>query len=249
MVNFYRTVAVLLSLCLAAAPLCAADLNQSSWSEVDANNNSAPPAGWPEGQSPSSVNDSARAMAGALKRFYNHSGPFLTAAGTNTLTLTYTVAPAAYVRGDCYTFLTQNANTGAVTLNVNSLGAVSIVTNDAQTLQGGEYEAGQMVTVCHDGTYFRDANIKHEYHQATGYVKLAGGIVLQWGSVTFSAENTKAVTFQYTFPTAIFSLQTTIAQAAGGTISHGPGTVTTSGFNFNVSTAVSTTGYWWAVGH
>jgi hypothetical protein len=43
------------------------DVSASSWSETDASNNSAPPEGWREGQAPSSVNDCARMMIGAVK--------------------------------------------------------------------------------------------------------------------------------------------------------------------------------------
>ncbi len=44
--------------------------NISQWSSIDDNNNKIPPHGWPEHQSPSSLNNSARAMMGALRRSY-----------------------------------------------------------------------------------------------------------------------------------------------------------------------------------
>jgi|GEM_PF-2965921 len=43
----------------------------SSWNEIDNSNNAAPPDGWPEFMNPSDVNNCARAMMGALKRWYN----------------------------------------------------------------------------------------------------------------------------------------------------------------------------------
>jgi hypothetical protein len=43
----------------------------SAWSATDASNTAATPDGWPEGQSPASVNDCARAMMGAIKRWYD----------------------------------------------------------------------------------------------------------------------------------------------------------------------------------
>jgi len=43
----------------------------STWDPVDDNNTAAPPAGWPEGQSPASVNNCARAMMGAIRRWYD----------------------------------------------------------------------------------------------------------------------------------------------------------------------------------
>src|SRR5438876_8099912 len=103
------------------------DIAQSTWSETDASNNATPPNGWPEGQAPSSVNDCARMMMGALKRFWDRLNGTLTSAGTApSYTLTYAVAPAAYVAGEVYTFKAHAANSGAATLNINGLGAKSI---------------------------------------------------------------------------------------------------------------------------
>jgi hypothetical protein len=43
----------------------------SAWSPVDESNTAAPPAGWPEGMPHSAVNNSARAMMGAIRRWYD----------------------------------------------------------------------------------------------------------------------------------------------------------------------------------
>ena len=43
----------------------------STWSPVDESNNQPPPDGWPEGMAPSGVNNCARAMMGAVRRFYD----------------------------------------------------------------------------------------------------------------------------------------------------------------------------------
>ena len=43
----------------------------SSWNETDNSNTAAPPDGWPEFMNPSDVNNCARAMMGAIKRWYN----------------------------------------------------------------------------------------------------------------------------------------------------------------------------------
>src|SRR5215469_7373576 len=100
----------------------AADLNQSSWSETDGSNTSAPPAGWPAGMQPNQVEPTARAMMGATKRWYNHLNATATTAGTaNAQTLTYSVAPTAYVIGDIYNFFVGASltNTGPATLSIN----------------------------------------------------------------------------------------------------------------------------------
>src|SRR4249920_437669 len=43
----------------------------STWNPVDNSNTTAPPDGWPEGMAPSAVNNSARAMMGAIRRWYD----------------------------------------------------------------------------------------------------------------------------------------------------------------------------------
>ena len=48
-----------------------ADIGASNWNEVDAFNSTAAPDGWPEGMAPSGVNDSGRAVMGAVKRVFD----------------------------------------------------------------------------------------------------------------------------------------------------------------------------------
>lgn len=131
-----------------------ADISASNWSETDASNTTAAPDGAPEGMAPSGVNDTMRAMMGAMKRLRDRNGPSVTSAGTNTVTLTYTVAPAAYVTGDVYSFIAGGTNTGPVTLNVNALGAKAVQWQGF-ALRGGEIVASGMVTVGYDGTQFQ----------------------------------------------------------------------------------------------
>lgn len=136
----------------------AADIQASSWSEIDASNTAAPPDGWPSvTMRPNEVEPSARAMMGAIKRFYNRVNAVKASAGSaNAQTLTYDVAPAAYVTGDAYTFRVGAGltNTGATTLNVNSLGAKTIKRGTAD-LTGNEIRAGEVVSVYYDGTDFQ----------------------------------------------------------------------------------------------
>ena len=134
------------------------DISQSQWSETDGSNNNAAPNGFPEGMAPSGVNDAARMAMGALKRFWTRVNGTLTTAGAgNAYTLTYGVAPPAYVTGEIYSFKADRANTGAATLNVNSLGAKDIRKQENASLAAaiaGDIRANQMVTVVYDGTLF-----------------------------------------------------------------------------------------------
>jgi hypothetical protein len=77
------------------------------------------------------------------------------AAGSDTYAVTLSPAPTAYTTGMVVNFKAQTANTGAATLNVNGLGAVTIKRNNDKDLLTGDIEASQIVTVIYDGTNFQ----------------------------------------------------------------------------------------------
>lgn len=66
--------------------------------------------------------------------------------------ITVAPAPAAYAAGQVFIFKAATANTGAATLNVNSLGAKTIKKNKTQDLETGDIIAGQFVVVTYDNT-------------------------------------------------------------------------------------------------
>lgn len=90
-------------------------------------------------------------------------------AGANdTYVITLSPAPAAYAVGQTFRFKANTANTGAATLNINSLGAVTIVKGVSTTLADGDIAAGQINTVVYDGTNFvlqssTNANVNNHY--------------------------------------------------------------------------------------
>lgn len=75
-------------------------------------------------------------------------------AGSDTYVITLSPVPISYYAGQIYRFKADVANTGAATLNVNSLGAKSILRPDSSALQDGDIAAGQIVSVAYDGTNF-----------------------------------------------------------------------------------------------
>lgn len=148
-----KTLRIAGALVLALAAGCpgwANDISNSTWSETAASNTAAPPNGWPSGTvTPVQVSPMMRETMAAIKRWYNHANAVKTSGGTaNAQTLTYDVAPAAYVDGDGYTFLVGPGltNTGSASLNVNGLGGVTIQVGTA-TLAAGALVAGRVVTV------------------------------------------------------------------------------------------------------
>lgn len=74
-------------------------------------------------------------------------------AGSNdTYVITLSNVPASYVTGQKFVFKANTANTGTATLNVNSLGAKTIVRSDGTTLLTGDILANQIVEVIYNGT-------------------------------------------------------------------------------------------------
>lgn len=72
--------------------------------------------------------------------------------GNDTYVVTLPNSPEALVAGfRCY-FKVDTANTGAATLNVNGLGAKSILRPDGSALADGDIAANQIVGVAYDGT-------------------------------------------------------------------------------------------------
>lgn len=76
----------------------------------------------------------------------------------NVQTFTPTPAVAAYVAGQTISGIAGFTNTGSLTVNVSGLGAI-LVKRDSPTgpipLTGGEWVAGNVVTLKYDGTYFQ----------------------------------------------------------------------------------------------
>lgn len=74
--------------------------------------------------------------------------------GTNSYAVTLSPAPPALADGLCVAVKIGTTNTGAATLNVNSLGAKSLVKSDDGAFAAGELVAGRIYTFRYNGTSF-----------------------------------------------------------------------------------------------
>lgn len=81
-------------------------------------------------------------------------GSFATTGGTTAYVLTTGRTLPAYATGQVFRLRINATNTGASTLNVDSLGAVSIVKGASTALAAGDLLSGAVYEVSYDGTNF-----------------------------------------------------------------------------------------------
>lgn len=111
--------------------------NVSQWDNSAGNNNDAPPDGWPEGQAPSTVNDSGREVMAAVSRWFDDTkGALVTAGSGNNYTLTSNSSHAAHADQSFLIFRADRANTGAATLAVDGLSAKALESGSAALASG-----------------------------------------------------------------------------------------------------------------
>ena len=83
------------------------------------------------------------------------TGTLITVTGSDTIVGTATPAlTSSYVTGMTFRFFAAATNTGAVTLNINALGAKAVTKNGTTALSAGDIPVGVLITVTYDGTRF-----------------------------------------------------------------------------------------------
>ena len=92
--------------------------------------------------------------------------------GTDTITAGISPTPAAYAAGQTFRFVSAGANTGAVTINISSLGAKSVTKNGSTALVAGDIPSGAVVEVVYDGTRFQLLNVNKGGTGANNFVQL-----------------------------------------------------------------------------
>jgi len=146
-----------------------------------------------------------------------NSGTTTLIAITGTDTITGTVSPtlSAYVAGQAFSFIIASTNTGAVTLNINSLGATAVTRTGAVALVAGDMVTGQVAIVEYDGTRFQLLN-------GNSFTNLkASGTLGVTGITTVAAGSAAAPSIVSTTGTAdtgqFFPAADTIAYSTAGT--------------------------------
>lgn len=159
-----------------------------TWSRTAATNASADSTiNWAEGQAPSSINDSARAVMAAAAKYRDDITGAIVTGGTSTA---YTVASyqvfdtLPHLNGQMIAFTPNATNTNAVgvdvTLNVDSLGAKPIRMQPGVALPGGTLILGTPYIAVYNSSdaVFYLHNMTNPYS-----IPLAGGLDF-WGATT-----------------------------------------------------------------
>ncbi len=185
-----------------------------SWSQTAGSNNSADSTiNWAEGQAPSTVNDSSRAVMAVLAKWRDDmsgvktSNTIMTTAGSaNAQTLSTNGSIAALTNGWTVTFKVgaDLYNTSACTLAVDGLTAKNIQCVSGSSLLGGELIAGSVYTVT--------------YHQPADAWVLHGGTfpaeaLLISGTISSASESAHVLTSYAGFRAIRFVLTSLVPTA------------------------------------
>jgi microcystin-dependent protein len=148
------------------------------WSQTASADASADPTvNWAEGQAPSSVNDSARAMMAATAKYRDDIAGAIVTSGTSTA---YTVSSfqvfdtLADLGGQMVAFTPHTTNGPTVTLNVDSLGARPLRSSPGIELLAGTIIHGTPYVATYnnsDGAFYLQGFFGNPYN-----IPLAGGL-------------------------------------------------------------------------
>jgi hypothetical protein len=136
-----------------------------------------------------------------------------TVTGTDTLTGSLTPAITAYATGNLFSFVAANTNTGAATINLNSLGAKSITKQGATALSAGDIVSNRMYLIEYDGTQFQLIN--PSTFAVSGIVPTTSGGT----GVANGSNNTITFTGNYTFGLTL-SANTSLTLPTTGTLGY-----------------------------
>ena len=139
--------------------------------------------------------------------------------GADTITAVGAPVVAAYAAGQMFYFVATGDNTGAVTLNIDSLGAKAVTRDGSVALAAGDIKSGEVVVVVYDGTRFQVVSQLNSAGNAT-FANVSITSALNVGGVaTFSAGTAAAPSITTTGDTntgIFFPAADTIAFTEGG---------------------------------
>lgn len=175
----------------------------------------------------------ARTMYGSAGQVQDSTLTYLTTiAGTNTITAVAPVLMSAYATGQIFHFIAVGANTGAVTVNINAIGAKSLKRTDGSALVSGDIANGSAVQVLYDGTNFQLISDSNGFSETVSNLTVTGtttatGLITANGGVSGALNGTLGATTPSTVAATTIEATSTIKGAT--TISVGAATPSASG--------------------
>jgi hypothetical protein len=137
----------------------------------------------------------------------------ITISGTDTITGTVSPTLTSYLAGAQFSFVVGTTNTGAVTLNIDALGAKAVTRTGAVALVAGDLIATQMVEVMYDGTRFQLVN-----GNSFTNLKLSGTLAVT-GATTLTGAATLSSTLGVTGATTLATSLTGALIGTSGVVS------------------------------
>ncbi len=151
----------------------------ASWSTTASNNSTADSnVNWAEGQAPSSMNDSARAMMASIAKYRDDVEGTLTTGGTSTAytaTTSQVFASLAALDGNQLAIRFNAANGASPTLNVDGLGAKAIQTASGVAVATAAILANSVHAVTYDNSIPAFLLQCHLASALLTHVDIAGG--------------------------------------------------------------------------
>lgn len=208
---------------------------------VDASNT----ARFPENMSPGAVNDGARALEGMIARWAGDESCVIASTGTSSaFSVSATRTLTTYYDGLKVCFDAHSENDGPLTLNVDSVGAASVVTSDGQPLSAGQIATNQKVEVVYDGTSWQLLGSDNSSRQSKAwvYARIASLAVSDYTGqniASFSREATGEFTVEFTtdFSAARYACVVTPESSSGAFLSTRMSPITAGAAGVNVVNA------------
>ena len=244
----------------------------SEFDSTPANNTDIDSINIAEGCAPSGINNAIRELMSQLKDQQTGAsgdnftiGGNLAVTGTSAFTGNATFSGTSTVVGSSTAASFSGAGTGltgtASSLSIGGNAATvtnGVYTTGTQTIAGSKTFSstitgdisGNSATVT-NGIYTTNFTGSNQQLAASGWQKLPGGLIMQWGTVSAAAANsTTAVTFPIAFPNAVFSVVATVegdttTGSAGNLGAIKTNAITTSTFNLVYSDDVTSTSIRW----
>jgi hypothetical protein len=157
-------------------------------------------------------NATARTMYASAGQVQDSTLTYLTSvAGTNAITASAPIVMTAYAAGQTFQFIASASNTGATTININSIGLKSITRDGTTALVAGDIVSGGAYQLIYDGTQFQLTNSSNASVQVTSFSAGTTGL-------TPSTATTGAITLGGTLGVANGGTGTTTAFTAGSVV-------------------------------